>query len=71
MATDPRDELLELMTEYSLSPTDVSELTEYSPHSVAAWLMPDRTSARARPVPPRALSLLKAKIEAAKANLKK
>lgn len=71
MATNPRDELLELAKEHRLSPEDLAEYTEYSISSVEAWLMPDRTSARARPVPSRALSLLKAKLEAAKANLKK
>lgn len=70
MNTDPRDELLGLMKEYSLSPDDVARYTEYSRSTVDAWLMPARESARARPVPRRAVSLLKAKIEAAKANLK-
>ena len=71
MDAEPRDELLELMATYDLSPDEVAQYTEYSLSTVQAWLMPDRTSARARPVPPRAISLLKAKIEAAKANLKK
>lgn len=64
-----RDELLALTAEHRLSPEQLALLTEYSKSTVEAWLMPDRTSARARPVPQRALSLLKAKIEAAKANL--
>lgn len=64
-----RDELLEYAQLYQLSPTDVAELTEYSLSSVEAWLMPDRTSVRAREVPQRALSLLKAKIAKAEKSL--
>lgn len=66
---NPRDELLQLMQEYGLKTEDLPDLTEYSRSTVDAWLMPDRASTRARPVPGRALSLLKAKIEAAKAKL--
>lgn len=64
-----RDELIELMREHDLSPEEVASLTEYSKSTVEAWLMPDRESKRARPVRKSGLSLLKAKIEAAKANL--
>lgn len=69
---DPhRAELMELAQEHQLKPEDLSILTEYSRSTVDAWLMPDRQSVRARPVPGRAVSLLKAKIEAALANLNK
>ena len=69
MQEDYRAELMDLAKEHQLNPEELATLTEYSRSSVDAWLMPDRTSDRARPVPGRAVSLLKAKIEAAKANL--
>ena len=69
MQDDYRAELMDLAKEHQLNPEELATLTEYSRLSVDAWLMPDRTSDRARPVPGRAVSLLKAKIEAAKANL--
>ena len=64
-----RTELLELMRQNGIKPESLPELTEYSASSVEAWMMKDRASARARPVPDRALSLFKVKLEAAKAKL--
>jgi len=66
-----RDELLSLMEENGLRAEDLPELTGYSASTVAAWMMGDRTSARARQVPTRALDMLKLKLEAAKAKLNK
>lgn len=60
-----RDELMSLIQLHGLSPSEVSTLTEYSMSSVEAWLMQDRESARARPVPERAISLMKLKLEKA------
>lgn len=64
-----REELLEIAKTNSFSPKDIAMLTEYSISSVEAWLMQDRTSPRARPVPERALSLIKLKIEKALSGL--
>lgn len=64
-----RNELLELMAQHGLKAEDLPDLCEYSRSTVDAWLMPDRTSERARPCPKRAISLMKAKIEAALAKL--
>lgn len=64
-----RDELISLMSTYGLKADDLPDLCEYSRSTTDAWLMPDRTSARARPCPKRAISLMKAKIEAAQAKL--
>lgn len=69
MTDSLRAELLQIAQEHDLKPEELAALTEYSCSTVQAWLMPDRSSERARPVPGRAVSLLKAKIEAAKANL--
>lgn len=66
-----RDELLSLMEENGLKAEDLPDLTGYSASMVSAWMMADRTSTRARPVAARALTLLKLKLEAAKANLQK
>lgn len=67
---DPyRADLMAIAEEHQLKPEEIASLTEYSRSTVDAWLMPDRESVRARPVPSRAISLMKAKIEAAKANL--
>lgn len=66
-----RDELLSLMEENGLRAEDLPDLTGYSASTVAAWMMGDRASARARQVPTRALDMLKLKLEAAKAKLNK
>lgn len=66
-----RDELLSLMKENGLKAEDLPALTDYSASTVAAWMMSDRTSARARQVPDRALNMFKLKLEAAKAELNK
>lgn len=66
-----RDELLSLMKENGLKAEDLPALTGYSASTVAAWMMSDRTSARARQVPDRALNMFKLKLEAAKAELNK
>lgn len=66
-----RDELLRIMEANGLKAEDLPDLTGYSASMVAAWMMADRSSSRARPVANRALSLLNLKLEAAKANLKK
>ena len=67
--TNLRDELLALAKANNFSAPDIAELTEYSISSVEAWLMPDRDSPRSRPVPERALSLMKLKIDKTLAEL--
>ncbi len=58
-----RDKLLELMALSGVKAEDLPELTSYSESMVKAWLMPDRTSKRARAVPGRAIEMLRLKLE--------
>ena len=69
MSGDNREKLLELMEENGIRVEDLPSLTSYSESMVKAWMMPERTSKRARAVPDRALELLQLKLQAAKTNL--
>lgn len=69
MSGDNREKLLELMEENGIRVEDLPSLTSYSASMVKAWMMPERTSKRARAVPDRALELLQLKLQAAKTNL--
>lgn len=74
MATPTEDsrraQLLQIMQENGIKPEDLPQLTGYSQDAIKAWLMPDRSSSRARGVPQRALALLISNLEAAKARLR-
>lgn len=66
-----RERLLEMMAANGIKPEDLPALTSYSSSMVKAWLMPDRSSKRARGVPQRAVDLLQLRIEATKKKLSK
>jgi hypothetical protein len=67
LATAPRltnfEYLLNQKNKHELTPQKISELTEYGADSVSGWFAIPGTG-RHRDVPDRAISLLKAKLEA-------
>ncbi|WP_422451942.1 hypothetical protein [Endozoicomonas sp. ALC066] len=58
-----REWLLSVIEEYNLSTQDVIRNTGYSRSSVLSWTMSNRSSARARDVPDRAIDSLKLRIK--------